>query len=113
MLAVTIVCGGLWTRQRKQEAGLCNTDPEAEDEGKEDEIMCPFCGAEPDTLFHRTWGTCSAITACKLPSVEATKNLEERAKQEHDENSGYWLRGLLPQNALKLKEADAENVYHF
>ena len=74
------LAGGLWTRHRKWEAGLCGSP------------LCLRCGKADDTTFHYIW-ECEGNVG---PAAGASAHLARQAKAEHLSDPAVWLRGPIP-----------------
>ena len=79
---------GLWSAQRLQDSGYVV-----------DEMLCPLCKQDVDTLDHRLW-KCCAILQSDSPIVQATNKYAEEAIRGLATHPCYWLRGVLPADWL-------------
>ena len=55
------------------------------------QVICPRCHRAPETTFHQLWSC-----PCNRDVAGVRLELLERARLEHQECPGFWLRGLVP-----------------
>ena len=67
---VVVTSGGQWPRGRQRDAGY-----------ELDSVLCPRCGHEDETLYHRIW-SCPANCGCQ--EYDSTAHLAEQARVQHD-----------------------------
>ena len=77
-----VMCGASWPRVRLRDAGIHVPS-----------VICPRCGLEEETEWHRAW-ECSANS--KLSKVHS--GIVATAVKHGRDNPSFWLRGLLPKH---------------
>jgi len=96
-LAEVIASDGIWTQQKKFDAGLVGSP------------LCPRCKVAPETKRHRAYG---CICNDDL-DLKVDEKIKERAGKDLDvpKNECFWLRGIIPkawiEDVIKTMEPDA------
>jgi hypothetical protein len=63
--------------------------------------LCPICDREPETNLHTFW-TCPCNASIKHEYVYKTQHLVTRARNEHEQNPAFWLRGLISSSMTEI-----------
>lgn len=101
-MSCNVLCGGLWTRQRRY--------PKYADHDR-----CPFCDEHIDSLLHRCL-TCKHWRTSDLDDIKASQHLVPRAEQGCAAGWDSWgLRGIPPDEWVQspLPEEPMEYFHNF
>ena len=81
---------GFWPKTRSRKEGYMMAT-----------VACPLCGECDDTDLHRIW-QCRFVCCTALPEIQESANLINQAVFGAESEPCFWLRGLVPLNALPV-----------
>ena len=92
--------GATWMQHRKFQAGLVQSP------------LCPRCGNEAETDFHRYW-SCPDSANIDDPIIEKTEKMGKIAKRYLGRFDCFWLKGLVPNEWLPETAEDDEDNWTY
>ena len=99
---------GIPTEARTEDGGVSTAEPQPT-QFVASQLLCPRCHREAETSFHQLWSC-----PCNGEVEGARLDLLGRARTEHQEFPGFWLRGLVPLEwSYQYCMADGHSELHF